>query len=278
MFSHSAYYAKSIIDTQNLSFSPIEYSRFKYGDYQVAEIFGSELFEYFKTEIDLLLVFNYYKRVLVYSSPYSVIPTSSFFLTEVFTKELTSYLNESGVDIPVVSAKINRLNTYSTDYGELSAEQRYNLIKQDTYSFIDIPETGDLCIFVDDISITGTHQKVIESLIIENAVKSKNIFLYYAKLLNSRVPANFENILNYAFVNSVEHFIDVFECIEFRYTTRAIKYILSLDRQDFSFFQNHLKNNNLLTDIRRILQLSMDNRYHEMEEYKYNFKLLSEMI
>jgi hypothetical protein len=60
---------------------------------------------------------------------------------------------------------IKRCQTHTEDYGALSAIERFNLVKSDTYEFIEISSIKDLCIFIDDISISDTHQRVIEKLL-----------------------------------------------------------------------------------------------------------------
>ena len=79
------------------------------------------------------------------------------------------------------------------------AEERFNLIKNDTYELLNIPAVEDICIFIDDISITGTHQRVVEKLLKDNFIETKSLFLYYAKLSNSAICPSFENHLNYSF-------------------------------------------------------------------------------
>ena len=130
--------------------------------------------------------------------------------------------------------KINRTQSYTEDYRAMNAMQRFDLIKNDTYSFFDEPEINSLCVFIDDISITGTHQRVIENMMKNCNYTNKSIFLYFAKLDNPQIEASFENDLNFAFVNSIEKLIEVIVSDSFKITTRTTKFILSLKDVDFN--------------------------------------------
>ena len=44
--------------------------------------------------------------------------------------------------------KINRSQSYTEDYGAMNAIERFDLIKNDTYSFFDEPEENSLCILI----------------------------------------------------------------------------------------------------------------------------------
>ena len=251
----------------NLSFSAQEYSGFKYGDYGVANKFGTELASYFIKKIIPQLKTN---NLVVFSSPYSYIPTASYHLVDCFLEKLK-------LDAPqliINEGKINRNQTYTDDYGSMSAEDRFELIKNDTYSFSEVPDPNATLIFIDDISITGTHQMVVENLMNENSVNNEALFLYYAVLNNNAIPANFENVLNYARIQSVKDLIILFNEVNFSLTTRTTKFILGSTRSEFLLFLNHLAENDCKSLINKIYKGSLMNKYSEIEEYKSNFILL----
>jgi hypothetical protein len=123
--------------------------------------------------------------------------------------------------------KIERCQTYTEDYGALGAEERFNLIKNDTYKLITIPSKDDLCIFIDDISITGTHQRVVEQLLESEGINANSFFLYFAKLSNIEVSPSFENYLNYSFINDFSNLLELITSDDYCITTRTTKFILS---------------------------------------------------
>jgi hypothetical protein len=51
MFKNDRYAVHSIVETNQLGFSPVDYSKFKYGDISIAQKFGNELFDYFQRYI-----------------------------------------------------------------------------------------------------------------------------------------------------------------------------------------------------------------------------------
>ena len=111
-----------------------------------------ELFEYFISNHSSWL--NGKKdTIVIYSSPYSNIPTSSYFLSKAFYDLLENYLKEKPNNLFKLKwGKINRCQTYTEDYGSLNANQRYQLIKNDTYVFAQKPSENDSLLFIDDPS------------------------------------------------------------------------------------------------------------------------------
>ena len=75
-----------IHSADEFSFSPAEYSYFKYGDKSYAEKFAKELFDGFISGHENLLETD--KEIVVLPSPYMAIPTASNFLCFFFKKHL----------------------------------------------------------------------------------------------------------------------------------------------------------------------------------------------
>ena len=277
-YTYPRYALHSINHISKIPFSPQDYSRFKFGDYLVAETFAKELFDFFKIQL-LDDILKDTQSIIIYSSPYAHIPTSSYYLTAKFYKLLINYLNSyRGNLIKVKLGKINRSQSYTEDYGAMNAIQRYDLIKNDTYSFFDEPEENSLCIFIDDISITGTHQRVIENLMKNSNYTNKSIFLYFAKLDNQQIDASFENDLNFAYVNSIENLLEVIINDTFKITTRTTKFILSLKDADFSFFIESIWKHKKFELFFHFYSNALLNNYQTIEIYKNNLSSLSSAI
>jgi hypothetical protein len=263
-----------INDVTAIPFSADEYSMFKYGDSHIAQKYGIELFEYFKKN-HLHELISSHNSFNIYSSPYTQIPTSSYYLTQSFIDSFSFYLNENRLtDIKIEFCKIKRCQTYTDDYGAMNAEERFNLIKNDTYELIDVPSKTDVSIFIDDISITGTHQKVVENLLKENAIETKSIFLYYAKLINPSICPSFENTLNYSFMNDFGRLQEIILSDTYKITTRTTKYILSLPQDKFDCFVDNLLEHNKYSVLKEFLSMSYDNEYNKIELYNSNLKSL----
>lgn len=269
----------SIIDTSDLSFYPKDYSQFKFGDGDIANQMGEKVFEYFLKN-DGMKIIEKFDKIWVFSSPYSFVPTSSLLMTKVFFKKLKYHLEKikEEKNKSLILGKINRKQTYTNDYGELNAQERYNLIKNDTYEFDIIPKSNDFCIFIDDISITGTHQVIIEKIIEKNNYGFNTFFLYFAKLINVEVSPNFENYLNYFYVKGYKEISELMTKSSFYFTTRTVKFLLSLHDRDFkTFLSNQLCFDNHC-HLEKLLELSLFNEYEKISEYSGNISILRKFL
>jgi FMN phosphatase YigB (HAD superfamily) len=277
-FIHKRYAVHTIVDTKFISFNAIEYSKFKFGDTLIAEKYGNQLFEYFRNSL-LPEIIAKHSNFLIYSSPYAKIPTSSYYLTQSFYTAFSDYLKDNKIkNVNVRFCKIKRCQTYTEDYGALSAEARFNLIKNDTYAFVNIPSADDVCVFIDDISITGNHQRVVEKLMDDSFIETKSIFLYYAKLSNPEICPSFENYLNYSFNSDVIKLMDVILSDSYKITTRTTKYILSLQPKDLAYLISEIKKRDKNSILNELVDMSYANEYNNIELYNQNLKILKQCI
>ncbi|WP_316931346.1 phosphoribosyltransferase family protein [Chryseobacterium sp. P1-3] len=82
-----------IHSADEFTFSPAEYSYFKYGDKSYAEKFAKELFDGFISGYNALLDTD--KEIVVLPSPYMAIPTASNFFYASFFKKHFGLLSVS---------------------------------------------------------------------------------------------------------------------------------------------------------------------------------------
>lgn len=258
-----------IHSAKEFTFSPAEYSYFKYGDKSYAEKFAKELFDGFISHNEGL--FNTDKDIVILPSPYMAIPTASNFLCFYFKKYLDFYLFQRGKRSSIIS-KINRNHTYTTDYGNLSFEDRKNLIANDTYYIDKDFLRGKLCIFIDDIKITGSHEHTVNKILNEYAVQADFIFLYYAELMNFDIDPTIENYFNYYAVKNVDHIAEVMIKPSFQFNTRIVKYILGLESSNFEYLTSKVKKEHM-DDL---LELAISNNYHLIKEYENNINTLTQ--
>lgn len=234
---NKSYSLHKITETDNCPFKEAEYSRFKFGDKYYAEKFAEELFDGFINQFKDKILSE--KEIVILPSPYLSIPTASNFLCYYFKKELNSFLFKNGKKA-CVESKIYRNQTYVTDYGNLDFEQRVKLISNDTY-YIDRNFIEDkLCIFVDDIKITGSHEHTVNKILHQYDVKGDFVFVYFAELTNKDVHPKIENHYNYFAVKNVEDIVSVVNSESFQYNTRIVKFILSLDDAQFSYLISNI--------------------------------------
>ena len=175
-------------------FSEEEYSKFKFGDGGVSAKFGEKLARGFIK--DMLEKTYDGTQLVVVSSPYAYIPTATHALKNYFVYELNKWLAQHDYRV-VEQTKIHRCITYSQDYGELDAEERMNLISNDAFYMDKKYLKNKVVIFIDDIRITGSHERVIRNMIKKMKIKSDYYLLYFAQLVNDSIHPNIENYLDY---------------------------------------------------------------------------------
>lgn len=265
------YSLHKIENTTNFGFKPDDYSRFKFGDDLVAKSFGKDLANGF---------IGYYladsiitDQIVVISSPYSFIPTATFAMKNYFVSQLNRWLVENG-GLPVQEAKVHRTVTYKEDYGELSAEERINLIGNDFFHIDKDFLVGKTLLFLDDIKITGSHEKMILKMAKEYGLKNEIYMLYFAELVNKNIHPKIENFLNYHQIKSIFDLEEMIESNNFCFNTRVVKYILNTEVNSFIIFLQR-RNSDF---IHKLYDLSLGNGYHTIETYTQNLHLIKGYI
>ncbi|MDO7742810.1 MAG: phosphoribosyltransferase family protein [Pedobacter sp.] len=271
MSLYKSYALHKISSTEEFGFDPDDYSRFKFGDDLVAKDFGEQLADGFISDY---LEQNFVEhQMVVISSPYSFIPTATFAMKNYFMHQLNRWLVENG-GLVVQEAKVHRTITYKEDYGELSAEDRIKLIGNDSFHIDKHFLEGKTLLFLDDIRITGSHERMILKMAGEYGLNNDMHMIYFAELVNKNIHPNVENTLNYHQVKSVFDLDDIIKGGFFCFNTRIVKYILNADFNSFSIF---IKNQ---TDefINMLYNLSLGNGYHLIDAYAENLNFIKSHI
>jgi hypothetical protein len=263
----TTYSLHKIHSERSFSFHPDHYSRFKFGDDAVAKKFGEDLADGFIREHLLHAVVP--KQFVVVSSPYSFIPTATFAMKNYFVFRLNRWLATH--KLPVVQeTKVHRTITYKEDYGELNAEERMRLIGNDSFHIDKAFLEGKTIIFLDDIRITGSHERMIMKMAKEYNLDNEMYLLYFAELANKDIHPNIENYLNYHCVKSIFDLSTIIKGERFAINTRLVKYVLNADVNSFNVFieDQHPDFIDLLYDS------ALGNSYHTIEAYQVNFNFL----
>lgn len=266
-----SYSLHKITDQNNCPFSEAEYSKFKFGDGSIAEKFADELFDGFITKYkDLILS---HEEIVILPSPYHSIPTASNYLSFHFKERMNTFLYQHNKKA-LAESKIYRNQTYTTDYGNLSFEDRMKMIGNDTY-YIDANYIkGKLCLFMDDIKITGSHEFTVKKILQEYNVEGEFIFLYFAELINKDIHPNIENYYNYYFVKDLDSLGAIMNSESFVFNTRTVKYILKLEREDVITLLNRVEKKL----FRQLFNLAVSNNYHTIEDYMENLDFINQSI
>lgn len=260
-----------ISDEANFGFSPTEYSKFKFGDEYIAKKFGNHLAEGLIHNLPHLKEFD--KPIVVISSPYAFIPTATFALKNQFTFTLNRWLVENQMKV-IQEAKVQRTVTYKEDYGELNAQQRFDLIKNDTFHIDKDFLKGKILFFLDDIRITGSHEMMIRKMLEAYQLSNETYLLYFAELVNKDIHPNIENYLNYYAVKSIFDLNTIIKSNHFAINTRIVKYILNSEPVLFNLFIQEQTEN----FISLLYDMAIGNEYHTIEAYQQNLHYLKTLL
>ena len=257
--------------SQQFGFSADDYSRFKFGDEAIARDFGIALADGFIKE-------NWAKnppqsQAVVISSPYSFIPTATFAMKNHFVYQLNRWL--AAHHLPVCQeTKVHRTITYKDDYGELDAAQRMQLIGNDSFHIDKVFLEGKTLIFLDDIRITGSHERMILKMAQAYGLSNETYMLYFGELVNKDIHPNIENFLNYHFVKSIFDLDEIIKSGQLFINTRIVKYILNYDFDAFCIFLE----NQAEAFINQLYDMALGNGYHTIEAYERNLSHLRQQI
>lgn len=265
------YSLHKIDNTSHFGFHPDDYSLFKFGDDLVAEKFGKDLADGFIR--DFLSENHIEEQMVVISSPYSFIPTATFAMKNYFVYQLNRWLVEQGMPV-VQEAKVHRTITYKEDYGELSAEERIRLIGNDSFHIDKDFLEGKTLLFLDDIKITGSHERMIMKMVKAYQLKNDIHMLYFAELVNKEIHPNIENYLNYHKVKSIFDLEEIINSGHFCMNTRIVKYILNCDYNSFAVFLGRQD----ARFIDQLYDLALGNGYHTIEAYAENLELVKKNL
>lgn len=268
---HVNYSLHKIDDTNKFSFDTAEYSRFKYGDDSVAQQFGTSLAKGFIETHSKDL--NITKQLVVISSPYCFIPTATFAMKNYFVFTLNRWLAANNYP-SLQEIKVHRTITYKEDYGALNAEERLKLIGNDSFHIDSYFLKDKVLLFLDDIRITGSHERMITKMLEEYHLKNDCYLLYFAELVNKDVHPNIENFLNYFAVKSIFDLEGIINNERFAINTRIVKYILN---SEDSVFQVFIENQSWQF-INLLYDMSIGNGYHTIDAYITNLAFIRDNL
>ncbi|GAA3969084.1 phosphoribosyltransferase family protein [Mucilaginibacter dorajii] len=260
-----------IDNASGFGFCPDSYSRFKFGDETIAREFGNTLAKGFIEQV--LSKQPIAQQIVVISSPYSFIPTATFAMKTWFVYRLNRWLAQHGYPV-VQETKVHRTITYKEDYGELNAEQRMSLIGNDSFHIDKDFLANKTLIFLDDIKITGSHERMIMKMVDEYGLHNDIYMLYFAELVNKNIHPNIENFLNYHQVKTIFDLEPIIQSGSFTINTRIVKYILNYNPECFGIFIQ-----NQSTDFVNLLyDMALGNGYHTIEAYAQNLTFITDNL
>lgn len=239
-----------------------DYSKFKHGSKTSARKFGKQVAEIADFEPNSSLIF--------YPAPANNIVTASHAFNDYFLSFCATQFLEKNIKIK--RSSIRRKYSFTEDYGKMDAEQRQTLIQKDRYAMNTcLINPDDTLVFVDDIRITGSHEKNIVRILEEEKIQNNVIFLYLA-IYDGDNPI-IEHDLNHYSVKNLKDVNNIIRNEEFIFNTRVVKFILNADIEEFVSFITYQSE----TFIETLFSLSVLNEYHLIDKYKTNFNILKNL-
>jgi hypothetical protein len=265
-----------VFENRKQAYFASQYSKFKYGSKKYAREFGHLLgLAFAKSDVyaNLLKSYDLKKiKVAVSAAPYKFVPTASFHLKDYFLHKFNR-IHVASTGNSVEDFKIFRGHSYDEDYGLMSSEERDKAITADDF-YLDLNFIKDkILISVDDIRITGSHERRINGLLAKHGFKNEVIHIYFAELIDQSDPT-IESYLNLYSIKSLNDVEKIIVNDEFLFNTRVIKYILSAEHGQFKDFIR-LRNWKFLDTL---LHYAYGNEYFKTEKYIKNLHFLEESL
>ena len=248
------------------------YSKLKFGDDSVAKRFAYAMADTFYDQHRDMFADAEPQPVIIPAPCSSNVPIASKMLAEHFMHRLNMHMAE-GILPPVEMTLMQRLNTYYNNYCHLEESERARLLAQDTLYINKDFIAGKRLIFVDDCTITGTHENNIIRYMNSMGLDNELYFVCYAAYQGT--DAAIEGRLNHLFIKDAHDVLLMYHRMvhnreKFVLTTRAVRLILEYPTDKFpelihSFpqsFQNEL------------LHAAIAKEYHLYNEYTINWNYL----
>ena len=197
-------------------FDAAAYSRFKYGSDRAAGEYGRRMAG------PLLDVHPHASRapetVVLASAAYKHTPSAAHAVFKAMHVELL----ERGVLVPVT--RILRENLVEGDYGTLGAADRERLMQANGLSVDPESVAGKHVVVVDDVRITGSHERSVERLM-DTVGPASTTFLYLVDLDRDQASADpaFEDRLNHALVRDLPSYAALVDSEPCTLNARSVK-------------------------------------------------------
>lgn len=245
-----------------------DYSLFKHGSFKETLAFATLL----GSEIAVDIVTRNSKLPIVFiGAPFNKVPVASTFLAHYAA--MTTMMH-TGKHIEVL--KVDRQHSYHDDYGDMNAEDRNKSLSGESFTIDPNLLKGKLVYFIDDIYITGAHERRMVNAIekMKDVCDFNFTFCYFLKLTDPTCDPKIEKLLN-------NHTIDLNELTgvvsaenTLLVNTRLTKLVL---RSDIEVFKAFIASSSLIT-ARQLLIAAEANSYHMHPLYETNYYYLKERL
>jgi hypothetical protein len=246
---------------QNGVFDAFDYSKFKYGNVDVAERYGVQLADLIMGDIS--------EYTMLTSSAYRYAPSAAYFAFRGLQKALKS--RGRFVD----DVRIHRANVVEGDYANLSLAEREKYMHINALSIDATEIKGKDLIVLDDVRITGAHERSIERLLVDTEPNSVT-YLYLLELdeNDGNKDPELEYRLNHGLIKDIPSYLEMYANERVEVNARAVKMLLTpANRDDLVTYVANVSDEHL----RQVLYCSVMDGYDTMELYRPSFEILDRM-
>lgn len=241
------------------------YSRFKYGDQSQAQLYADELTEVILRS-DIARLYASGAPLIVSASAYKRLRTAAQFVAD----GVLLRLKWAGFEAD--AGRIHRARLTEGDYGTMNAAERAFWMANNGLSLDERLFYGRHVIIVDDVRITGSHERAIERLFQTLPVAS--VTSAYVVAIDPALAAQdtcIEDRMNHASITSLH---DLYRLMwdQERYvlTARTVKFVLSRPLDVLDVFLRKIDDD----DLRALHMGMLDDGYYAMTAYSEGSQML----
>jgi hypothetical protein len=212
---------------EGASFDAADYSRLKFGSDRVANDFGHQMAdEFYARHHDILTS----QPCVIIPAPSTTVKVAATILSHHMMNRLNSLLAQHN-HAPVEWTMIHRNMTYNNNYADLPKEERKKLLAADSIFINRDFVAGKYLIFVDDCTITGTHEEKIEDFLREEGLLNDHAFVCFAKYDGD--DPSIEMRLNHVTIKDARDLVMLAHEKNHHVTTRSLRLLLEHPEADF---------------------------------------------
>ncbi len=251
------------------------YSKFKYGSTEAANRMAIEMVKVFVEHDTKYNIIDIDTKVCIASPAHKRVPSAANKLADDIYLMLNWYLHNKGYEASE-QLRVYREAIYEEDYATLSAINRQRLLSTERLSVNEEKIRDKFVIFIDDIRVTGTHEKLVEDMV-KTYPHSGHIHLYYAEC-EEGVDPNIENTLNKGCVRDYNDIIEVLGG-EHILNARMIKDILRMSAGEITQFREaYRRRTSSIGFFVNLVNSCIAEGYDKIPSFRQNFIYLKNIV
>ncbi len=264
IYREKQFFLSNFVFMESASFKLQDYSALKFGSDRAARLFGYKMADKFYAEYRDILINN---RCVIIPSAFNIVKIASTILANHFMNKLNDLLTRNGYDI-IEWTTMHRSMSYIEDYCSMSKEKRERLLKGDKLYINRDFVKNKVLLFVDDVTITGTHQDKIVNFLKDFGLRNKRIFCYCVKY--DGFNPEIEQQLNSSGINTLDDYIKLVNEPGHHLVVRAIRFLLDQKPEILKVALQKLDNE----FIDKLYLACIAKEYHKIDGYRKNFEMI----